>query len=74
MPSRSRLYQALRLPIWTVHGRRGDFVDFGKERSVAGKANWHFDEFETGAMPQFEDIGSVTASYHRFVSSLDEAD
>ena len=66
----TRLYQALKLPIWTVHGHRGDFVDFSKERSVAGKPNWHFDEFDTGAMPQFEEIGAVTASYDRFLATL----
>ena len=68
----TRLYQALRLPVWTVHGRRGDFVDFRKEREVAGKPNWHFDEFDTGAMPQFEDIGAVTASYDAFTADLPE--
>ena len=66
----TRLYQALRLPVWTIHGRRGDFVDFSKEREVADKPNWHFDEFDTGAMPQFEDIGAVTTAYDAFIEQL----
>ena len=64
----TRVYEALRLPVWTGHGRRGDFVDFGKERDVAGRPNWHFAEFETGAMPQFECLDDVIASYDAFVS------
>ena len=64
----TRVYKALTLPVWTVHGRRGDFVDFAKEREVAGKANWRFDEFDTGAMPQFEQPDAVIASYDRFMN------
>ena len=66
----TRVYEALKLPVWTGHGRRGDFVDFGKEREVAGKPNWHFAEFDTGAMPQFERLDDLVASYDAFVSSV----
>ncbi len=63
----TRVYKALTLPIWTCHGHRGDFVDYSKEREVAGKPNWHFAEFDTGAMPQFECLDGVVASYDRFL-------
>lgn len=66
----TRVYEALKLPVWTGHGRRGDFVDFGKEREVAGKPNWHFAEFDTGAMPQFERLDDLVASYDAFVSHI----
>ncbi len=64
----TRVYKTLALPIWTVHGRRGDFVDFAKEREVAGKPNWRFDEFDSGAMPQFERPDAVIGSYERFMA------
>ena len=66
----TRIYKTLSLPIWTCHGRRGDFVDFSKEGEVADKPNWHFDEFDTGAMPQFERLDAVIASYDKFLDSL----
>ena len=40
---------------------------------MAGKPNWHFDELDTGAMPQFEDIGAVTAAYDAFIGRLPDA-
>ena len=67
----TRLYRALRLPVWTVHGRRGDFVDYGKESEVAGRSNWTFDVFDTGAMPQFERLDDVVRSYDAFVETID---
>ena len=66
----TRVYKALKLPVWTGHGRRGDFVDFGKEREVAGKPNWHFAEFDTGAMPQFERLDDLVASFDAFMSHV----
>ena len=66
----TRVYKSLRLPVWTAHGRRGDFVDFGKEREVAGRPNWHFAEFDTGAMPQFERLDELVASYDAFAASV----
>ena len=66
----TRVYKALTLPIWTIHGRKGDFVDFSKEAEVAGKPNWHFDEFDTGAMPQFERLSEVVASYKAFADRV----
>lgn len=65
----TRVYKALTLPIWTCHGHRGDFVDYRKEREVSGKPNWHFAEFDTGAMPQFERVDEVVASYDRFLAA-----
>ena len=48
------VYDGLSLPIWMSHGVRGDFVDYrGKER-FAGRGNWHFTVFDSGALPYFE--------------------
>lgn len=67
----TRIYKQLALPVWTCHGHRGDFVDFRKEQEIAGRPNWHFDEFDTGAFPQFEMPGAVALAYDRFVSNID---
>ena len=67
----TRLYKLLTLPVWTCHGHRGDFVDFRKEKEIAGRPNWHFDEFETGAFPQFEALEKVTRAYDGFIGGLD---
>ncbi len=66
----SRIYRLLQLPVWAVHGRRGDFVDYRYETEVEGKANWSLDEFFTGAFPHFEDLPAVTKSYDRFQSLM----
>ena len=66
----TRIYKTLRLPVWTVHGRRGDFVDFSKEHEVEGRTNWTFDEFDTGAMPQFEQLDAMIHSYEAFSGRL----
>lgn len=50
----NRLYESLALPVWMVHGDRGDFVDYRGQSSVAGRANWSFRTMETGALPYFE--------------------
>ena len=69
----TRVYKALGLPVWAVHGRRGDFVDYGKEFEVADRSNWTFDVFDTGAMPQFERLDDVVRSYDAFVDTLDQS-
>ena len=67
-----RVYQALKLPVWTVHGHRGDFVEFREEREVAVKPNRHFAELDTGAMPQFERLDELVASYDHFLIAWPE--
>ena len=62
----SRIYKLLELPVWAVHGTRGDFVDYRYESEIEGKANWSLDEFDTGAFPHFERIDAVTKSFDRF--------
>jgi pimeloyl-ACP methyl ester carboxylesterase len=66
----TRVYRLLELPVWAVHGRRGDFVDYSYESEVKGKANWSLDEFNTGAFPQFENLAALTTSYDRFQNRM----
>jgi pimeloyl-ACP methyl ester carboxylesterase len=48
------VYEQLQQPVWMSHGTRGDFTDYRGRDSVAGRPNWRFSVFETGAMPYFE--------------------
>ena len=64
------VYKGLTVPIWMCHGVRGDFVDFGNKGEIAGRANWTLDVFRTGALPHFERLDEVTASYDAFVDKL----
>jgi pimeloyl-ACP methyl ester carboxylesterase len=48
------LYEALALPTLSVHGDRGDFVDYRGEDVVRGRPNWSFATLRTGALPWFE--------------------
>ncbi|MCJ2060374.1 alpha/beta hydrolase [Methylobacterium sp. J-048] len=66
----TRLYEELRLPVWMVHGRRGDFVDYRLAPRVAGRPNWRVVSLPTGAFPHFERIDDMTADYDAFLADL----
>ncbi|MCJ2093502.1 alpha/beta hydrolase [Methylobacterium sp. J-072] len=66
----TRLYEELRLPVWMVHGRRGDFVDYRLAPRVAGRPNWRVVSLPTGAFPHFERLDDVTADYDAFLTDL----
>ncbi|MFD0934532.1 alpha/beta fold hydrolase, partial [Methylobacterium trifolii] len=64
------LYEDLWLPVWMVHGERGDFVDFRDAPRFAERPNWSVTSLPTGAFPHFERLGAVTQGYDRFLASL----
>jgi pimeloyl-ACP methyl ester carboxylesterase len=49
-----RQYRELTLPVWAVHGVRGDFTDYRSIGLAAERANWTVDILKTGALPYFE--------------------
>ncbi|MGJ5132426.1 MULTISPECIES: alpha/beta fold hydrolase [unclassified Bradyrhizobium] len=63
-----KLYQALAMPVWMVHGVRGDFVDYHGKHAVAALPNWQIEVMQTGAMPHFEQLDKVVASYDDFLT------
>ena len=67
----SRIYKLLELPVWEVHGIRGDFVDYQYESDVRNRPNWSFDTFDTGAFPHFERLDAVIRSYNRFQGTIE---
>ncbi len=66
----TRIYRLLDLPIWTVHGVRGDFVDYRYERQIEDRPNWSLAVFDTGAFPHFEQLDRLTRSYDAFLRAL----
>jgi pimeloyl-ACP methyl ester carboxylesterase len=64
------LYERLRLPVWMVHGQRGDFVDFRLAPLFAERPNWRIDSLPTGALPHFERLRAVTDSYDGFLMAI----
>jgi pimeloyl-ACP methyl ester carboxylesterase len=68
-----RLYHALTLPVWMVHGVRGDFVDYTNEALVQGRANWTIEVFPTGAMPHFESKSDFIRAYDAFLARVPAA-
>jgi pimeloyl-ACP methyl ester carboxylesterase len=62
------VYEALALPVWMSHGVRGDFTDYRNQTIVAGRPNWRFTVFPTGAMPHFEVAPKFVAAYDAFLA------
>ncbi len=50
----TRVCESLAMPVWMSHGVRGDFTDYRHKDAFAGRPNWSFDVFQTGALPHFE--------------------
>ena len=58
------VYDRLRLPVWVVHGTRGDFVDYSGASRYAGQPLWRIDTMPgRGALPYFEDMPRFAALY-----------
>jgi pimeloyl-ACP methyl ester carboxylesterase len=64
------VYDALRIPVWVSHGRRGDFVDYRQLPSFARRAGWPISVLDTGALPYFEDLPRFIAEYDGFLDAL----
>lgn len=62
------LYDGLKMPVWMSHGIRGDFVDYRGKAWYAGRPNWAFTEFPTGALPHFEVPNAFFAAFDRFLA------
>ncbi len=64
----TRVYEALTLPIFMVHGARGDFVDYRHVGEVVGRPNWTVRRLPTGAFPHFERTEAVAGAYEEFLA------
>jgi pimeloyl-ACP methyl ester carboxylesterase len=66
------IYRGLELPVWMVHGVRGDFQDYSKATLFGSRPNWTIQVFPSGALPHFELLEEVTESYDRFLAGLSQ--
>jgi pimeloyl-ACP methyl ester carboxylesterase len=64
----SRVYQSLALPVFMVHGVRGDFVDYRQKQRFEAKPNWTIRVSPTGALPHFEMLEAFTRDYDKFLA------
>ena len=65
----SRVYQSLTMPVWMVHGVRGDFIDYRHKAAYSHQPRWTFDVMSTGALPYFERLDEFTALYDMFLQT-----
>ena len=68
----TRVYEQLRMPVWMVHGVRGDFQDYSGKATIEGRANWSIEVLQTGALPQFEIPDMFQARFEAFLSTMPE--
>lgn len=66
----STIYRALAMPVWMVHGVRGDFTDFRYKSALADRSNWTFEVMQTGALPYFELPQEFCRGYEAFLSTV----
>lgn len=66
----NRLYESLTLPVWMVHGDRGDFQDYRGESTVIGRPNWSFRTMQTGALPYFERPEEFFQAHDAFLEGI----
>jgi pimeloyl-ACP methyl ester carboxylesterase len=64
------VYESLAMPVWMVHGVRGDFVDYSYKRALAARSNWTIEVFQTGALPHFEATSDFIDGYDRFLARV----
>ncbi|MBM4227053.1 MAG: alpha/beta fold hydrolase [Gammaproteobacteria bacterium] len=61
-----RVYETLRMPVWMVHGTRGDFVDYRLKNVLALSSGWSFDVMQAGALPYFEQPQAFLTAWEQF--------
>lgn len=68
-----RIYDTLAIPVWVVHGTRGDFTDYRGLARYASNPRWTIDVMTAGALPYFEDLSDFVARCERFLGALPAA-
>jgi pimeloyl-ACP methyl ester carboxylesterase len=67
------VYRALTMPVWVVHGVRGDFVNYKGLRAFDGDPRWAVDVLPTGALPHFEMLPEFLQRYEAWCRRLGSA-
>ena len=64
------LYEDLDLPIYVLHGTKGDFKDFSEANWAIARRNWLFSAFDTGALVHWEKAEEFQGAYERFLDEV----
>lgn len=64
------LYEDLELPIYVLHGTKGDFQDFTEANWAIARRNWLFSAFDTGALVHWEKPDELLGAYERFLGEV----
>ncbi|MGP9818927.1 alpha/beta fold hydrolase [Salinarimonas sp. NSM] len=64
------LFEDLTLPIYVLHGTKGDFKDFSEANWAIARRNWLFSAFDTGALVHFEKPDEFLGAYQRFLGEV----
>jgi pimeloyl-ACP methyl ester carboxylesterase len=67
------LYSRLTLPVWMTTANKGDFAHFGDTSWAKAQPNWTVQDFNTGALPQFECPVSFCEHYGGFLQNAGAA-
>jgi pimeloyl-ACP methyl ester carboxylesterase len=62
------LYEDLHLPVYVLHGTKGDFKDFSEANWAIARKNWLFSAFDTGALVHWEKPEEFIGAYERFLA------
>lgn len=65
----TRLYDALHMPVWMVHGDRGDFTDYRRKRFYTDRPNWTIQEYQAGALPHYDLPQRFLNDYSAFLAT-----
>ncbi|MBV9076887.1 MAG: alpha/beta hydrolase [Methylobacteriaceae bacterium] len=68
------VYDRLTVPVFLLHGTRGQFSDFAEVGAVRGRANWTVQAMPTGALPHFERLDETENRIRDFLAAIGDAD
>ena len=66
----TKVYESLTPPVWLSHGVRGDFQDYSYAKEIVKRPNWTVTEFQTGALPHFEQPDNFIQHYDQFIGRV----
>jgi pimeloyl-ACP methyl ester carboxylesterase len=64
------VYRQVTIPVWVLHGNRGDHCDFRALRHMSDRPNWTVEVLATGALPHFERPGEFIRRYDDWSAQL----
>jgi pimeloyl-ACP methyl ester carboxylesterase len=65
----AHLYARLQLPVWMIHGTRGEFAKVDGLQHFQPQGPWTIESIDAGAMPYFERPAEFAQQYGRFVAA-----